>query len=244
MIEGDAVEFNLKPRDTQDEIPEEQRTLSHGIYGAAGVLKLLNEQKVFDKDQASLKEFRERLLQVAQVGLAASHVKSKLAATALDQIRDEIVLRKGRPVQFRYLLVLLQWAGLGAVVAGLVVAAAEIAVAGLRGYGWVLMGSMAGAWMSVAAGRREISFEELPYFLDSFLEPIIRLVFVGLLAVTVALFLHLDVLSISFLQVDFSEFAGNVGVALLLGVVAGIGERTLSVRLVKRAQEVVTPTAS
>lgn len=240
-IEGDAGEFNLKPKDVQEEIPEEQRTLNHGIYRTAGVLKLLKEQGVFEKDETSLDEFQTRLLQAAEVGLAAEHVKSKLAATALEQIRDEIVLRKGRTIQFRYLGKLVIWAVLGAALGGIIVAVGEIAVPGLRGYGWVLIGSMAGAWMSVAASRREIAFEDLPYFLDSKLEPVIRLVFVGLLATAVALFLQLDVMSIEFLQVDFTEFAGNAGVGLLLGIVAGIGERALSVRLVKRAQEVVTP---
>ena len=239
-IDGDFKKFNLKPKDIEGEIPEEQRTLSQGIYYAAGVLKLLDEQDIFEDDK-SLEEFQERLLEAAEVGLAAQHVKSKLAARALEQIRDEIVLRKGRTIQFRYLGKLLTWAVLGAALGGLVVALAETIAPGLQGYGWVLIGSMAGAWMSVAASRREIAFEDLPYFLDSRLEPVIRLIFVGLLATAVALFLQLDVISIEFLQVDFADFAGNVGVALLLGLVAGIGERALSVRLVKRAQEVVTP---
>ena len=56
------------------------------------------------------------------------------------------------------------WALGGVVIGFVVVLAAKILAAkflfsGLTGYGWVIMGSMAGAWLSLAATRREISFQ-------------------------------------------------------------------------------------
>lgn len=241
---SDLEKFNLKPKDIPDPIPEDQRELNHGIYSTVGVLKLLKEQGVFSNDDHSYREFLGRLLQAAKVGLAADHVKSKLAARALEQIRDEIVLRKGRTIQFRYLTKLLRWVTLGIVIGSLLVLAASQGGSGLKGYGWVLMGSMAGAWMSVAATRREIAFEDLPNFLDSDVEPAIRLLFVGLLALALALFLQLELLSISIVNAQLSKFAESAGMALLLGLIAGIGEKAVSVRLIKRASEIVTPTRS
>jgi hypothetical protein len=115
--------------------------------------------------------------------------------------------------------------------------------AGLTGYGWVIMGAMAGAWLSVAAGRREVSFDGIPDFLNYGYEPIIRMVFVAVLSSTFALFLKLKVLEVAIAGTKLENFAepGNIGWALAVGLVAGIGERALSVQLVARAQNVLSP---
>ena len=97
------------------------------------------------------------------------HVQSKLSARALEQIHDEIVLRKGRTIQFLYLTVFFVWATLGIVIGSVLVPAASYGASQLTGYGWVLMGPITGVWMSVAAIRREIAFEDMPNFLDSVL---------------------------------------------------------------------------
>ena len=119
-----------------------------------------------------------RLFQAVKVGLAEGHVQSKLSARALEQIRDEIVLRKGRTIQFLYLTVFFVWATLGIVIGSVLVPAASYGASQLTGYGWVLMGPITGVWMSVAAIRREIAFEDMPNFLDSVLS---RLLFHSLL---------------------------------------------------------------
>src|SRR6266481_9951816 len=100
-----------------------------------------------------------------------------------------------------------------------------------------------GAWLSVAAGRREVSFEGIPDFLNYGYEPIIRMVFVGLLSATFALFLQLGILSLKIADKDLASFPDpdKIGLALVIGVVAGIGERALSVQLVARAQNVLSP---
>ena len=103
---------------------------------------------------------------------------------------------------------------------------------------------MAGAWMSVAATRRKVTFEEMPDFLSSYFEPLIRLIFVGLLVASFALFLQLEVLTLKVSGVDFKEFSSEVGVALLLGLIAGISEKALSVQIISRAQKALAPGSS
>ena len=234
-------EFNLKPKDVPEVIPEDQREIQQGIYETWGILKLLKEQGVIRKDEKFFTEFRERLLEVAQAGLAADNVKTRLAAEALEKIRKEFLVRKGFAVKLKYLQRLLLWGLAGGMLGVILLVLTASGVASLAGYGWVVIGAMAGAWMSVAATRHTVSLEELPSFLEARVEPVIRLVFVALLAGAVALMIELKVLTIMVSAVDFAEFRSSIGVALLLGFATGISEKALSMSVIDRAKKIITP---
>ena len=108
-------------------------------------------------------------------------------------------------------------------------------------YGWVVIGAIVGAWFSVAASRWQIAFDTIPDYLDIYYEPFIRMLFVIILALAFALFLDIGILSIKIGNTDLATFKTSVGVAILLGFIAGIGERALSVQLIERAQKVLNP---
>jgi len=149
--------------------------------------------------------------------------------------------RIGRPVIYRYLLYFAAWAAGGMAVAGLFLVLAKCVRPDLMPFGWIVVGAMAGAWFFTAARRREVSFEGVQDFLDVRYEPFIRLVFVGLLAVLAALLLKLDVLSLTIGSANLSKFATDPTLAFVLGLIAGIGERTLSVQVVERVRKVLAP---
>ena len=102
---------------------------------------------------------------------------------------------------------------------------------------------MVGAWLSLAATRREISSEDISSFVDYRFEPFIRMLFVASLAAIVALFLQTNVLSIEVGSIKLSQFAGtgNTALALLLGVITGISEKAVSVRVIESARKVFAP---
>ena len=239
--EAPSDQFNLRPAPGVVLIPEDQRKLSHEVYEARHTLKLLKENGAFKEgdraDKAVYDEFVARIYQAAKVGCTDVIVHTPLAVEALNQIRVDIVRRKGRLIVYRYLSALAGWAVPGLLVGMALVLAAEDFEPALMGYGWVLMGSMAGAWISVAAGRREISFGDIQHYVDRHWEPLIRMLFVGLLASAFALLLQLRVLAFSIGEIDFAEFGQHVGRALVLGLFAGIGERALSLKLIERARE-------
>lgn len=236
--EEDLDNYDITPKDNV-EVPEAQRELQHRVYATRGVLKLLREQGVFENKETVLKEFQTRVLETARAGLTG-YVQLELAVGALEQVRKELVIRKGKRVVYRY-LTRLAWWGLGGVGVGvlIVLASAYKLAPWMVGYGPVLIGAMAGAWLSVASGRRDVAFEDLPDFLGSKVEPAVRMAFVGLLALIVALFIKLGAVTITVGNLAFVEFAESTTVALLLGVIAGIGERALSVRIIQRAREIV-----
>jgi len=235
-------EIRLVVKDEPGPIPEEQREIANGIYSAWGVLKLLKEQGVFEKNDTAFDEFRMRLCQVGRVGLAMKHVEIRQATDALQQIRKEISSRVGRNIKFRYLRTLAEWAAGGILVGLLVVGLATQAdLTRVAGYGWAIVGSMVGAWISVAATRRTIVFEEMPNFLDSKIEPFVRLLFVGFLTAAFALLIDLGVITLKVAAVDFSAFREDIGVALLLGVIAGLSEKAISLRVIDEAEKVISP---
>ena len=230
----DAFEFNMEPDPAvSGPVPDDQRELQHDIYGVIGVLKQLHEQKAFDGQKTAYDDFRRRLRQVAEVGLVGANVKTRLASSAVEQIAGEVVTRVGKKVQIRYLarLLLFVFVGVGA---GL-----GIQVFLLPGYGAVLAASMVGAWISVAAFRREVVLADLAQFMDSKYEPAVRLFFVGLVACSVALFVKTGLLSIVVGDLKLVEFPSKPEVAVVLGLVAGISEKKISVQLIQKARQVI-----
>jgi hypothetical protein len=238
-------QFNLRPLpDRQSPIPEDQRKVAHDVYEARNVLKLLRENGAIPQDK--YQEFIKRVCQAGRAGCVASYVHPILGATALDQIRADIVRRVGTPMVYKYLGILGVWAFLGllagalasAAIGGLACKFHHPATQVLIGYGWMLAGSMAGAWFSVAASRWQIGFDTIPLYLDWTYEPAIRVMFVVVGTALFALFLHLDFLVLKVGNVDFSHFDSSLCTALFAGLIAGIGERALSVQLIGRVQKV------
>jgi hypothetical protein len=244
---GDMGEnFNLRPKKGfTGPIPEDQRKISHDVYEARNVLKLLKDDKAID--DALFKEFITRVTQAGYAGCVADNVDPALADEALGQIRADIVRRAGTPLVYRYLKALAIWALLGGLL-GLAIVYIGIHCPGLngygpvlKGYGYVLIGAMVGAWFSVAASRWQIAFDAIPDYPDIRLEPIIRMLFVAVIAAAFTLFLHIGVITVKIGNVDLADFAKSISVALLLGFVAGITQRALSVQLIDRTQKVLNP---
>jgi hypothetical protein len=237
---GSEDNFNLHPA-IPDPLPDDQVKISQDVYQAINVLKLLKAKGAFKNDDPTYKEFVTRIIQAARVGCTDADVHPAVATTALKDIRADILSRKGGYVVYRYLRTLALVGVVGIVVGAVLVWAANGPVAALAGYGWVVIGSMIGAWISVAVTQgRDVPFDHLQDYVERGVEPCIRMLFVGIFACVFALFLQLKILSLAIGDINFSDFATMIGLALALGVILGVGEKTLSVRLIDRAKDVVT----
>jgi hypothetical protein len=238
-LAGNDENFNLKPRDVPDPIPDDQREISHDVYEARNVLKLFRERGAIRKGDASFDEFLRRLLEAAKAGCTARNVKTRLAAEACDQIRKDIIRRIGMPIFWRYLSILAMWA-LGWGVLGFVLTL--LGDSNIKNYGWVIVGAMVGAWVSVAAGRWSLDFKDLPELINVSLEPLVRTILVVLVASVFALLLQLQVFKISIGGlINLSDFSTKIDVALLVGLIAGISVRSISTQVVERMRGVVAP---
>lgn len=235
--------FDLRPRtDFHGPIPDDQAKISRDVYEIRNVLKLIKDNRAIVAEE-TYNEFIERVVQAGSAGCAAPHVYPSLASGALEQIRQGLVRRIGTPIAYRYLRTLAGWALLGAVLGLVIVVIGPLVWPPVRPFGWVLIGAMAGAWFSVAASRRQIAFETIPDYIDTQYEPMVRMLFVTTLAGVFALFLHVQVLAIKIGSTDLGSFTHSASVAILVGLIAGIGERALSVQLIDKAQKVLNPKA-
>jgi hypothetical protein len=235
---NDPENFNLRPI-VPDPLPDDQEKISHEVYRAINILKLLRARGVFRNDDAAYAEFVTRIIQVARVGCVDDQVHPALATTALEQIRTDIVRRKGATIIFGFLQIL-AWCALGGAAIGAAIEGlARTYATSLTGYGLVIIGSMVGAWVSVAASRGEISFDGLQDFVERRHEPFIRMLFVAAIASIFALFLQLKILSLSIGTADLATFASSVSLALVLGLVSGVGEKALSVRVLDRTRNIL-----
>lgn len=262
--EGDFAgdNFNLKPRENRPgPIPEDQRKVSHEVYAVRNTLKFLYEKtKLATIAEKDYTEFIDRVKQAALVGCDSSNVDPVLAAAALNDIRGDVVRRYGRKIAFQYLLRLAAWAAVGVVLGFMVIGISQcsglVTLSGygyllvgssgletLSGYGYLLVGSMIGAWLSVAASRWEIAFDGIQEFVDMSVEPPVRLLFVGLLAMAFGLFLQLGIIPINIDKVPLATFYASPPWALFLGIIAGISEKALSMQLLTRAKQVFTTTS-
>ncbi len=246
-IEGSGLDdYDIKPRsDLAEPIPPDQRKLQKEIYRTRGILKLLTEQGVFgtknktqeDTEQdVVLKEFKTRLRQIAETGLTGTFVRVEHATDAHEDLRQELLTRKGNAVKFHYLAILAAWAGVGLVLG----VALYLLGPWPAGYGLLVMGAVVGAWLSVASTRWSVAFDDLPDFLYSQVEPPVRILFVVVLALAVGIALQAGLLEIKLAGADLKSFADSAPIALLLGLVAGVSERALATRFIEKARTLAT----
>ena len=114
-----------------------------------------------------------RLLALAQVGLVGNSPETSLAKQSLKQLKADIMIREGTQIKLRYLSRLGYLAAVLAIV-GLIVwwgikhwvnCSVETAipqVCSISNYGLLWAGAMLGVWLSVAASRGRLTFEDLP----------------------------------------------------------------------------------
>ena len=232
-------DFDLRPVCATPTIYRKISKRSAATPTARNILKLLKAQGVFTQDNASYDEFIARIRQAARAGCIVPNANPGLATSALEQIRTDVVRRKGRAIVYRHLRVLAKCAWPGAIVAVLLMLGGQFWLSELRGYGWVILGAMVGAWALHAASGQQVSFDGIQDYLDFRYEPYIRMAFVAVVAAIFALFLRLGILSLKIGGIDLGDFAGNVGLAFALGAIAGISEKQLTVQVIDRARQAV-----
>ena len=176
--------------------------------------------------------------------------ETSLAKQSLRQLKADIMIREGTQIKLKYLSRLGYLAG-GLATVGLIiwwviqhgvncsVGIAIPQVCSISNYGLLWAGAMLGVWLSVAASRGRLTFEDLPTVVGRFREPMIRLIFAGTLGIVLGWFLSSKLIGLTFSGLDFSQFVSDPLVAILLGTISGISEKALSVRVIARSSEII-----
>ncbi|HEV2268668.1 MAG TPA: hypothetical protein VGR92_04345 [Steroidobacteraceae bacterium] len=242
--DGDNLDILYKVApDAKGDCPDDQLALKNALEATEAALKVL-----YPDDGLRRPRFRE-LLSLAQVGLEGDNADPKVAAAALANLKQSILVTEGGARKNHYLKKLgTLGAGFAAppLVAAVVLQWLHVCwtahsfpcekYIGLFVHFCLLwVGAIVGAWVSYGLRTETLTFEDLMTPEEDRLEPGVRLIFVGVLALVTGLALYVKLLEISFGTISSRDFVSRTGLALLIGFLMGSSERALSGQVNKLA---------
>jgi hypothetical protein len=235
---GDPRDIRFQLASETASIPVEQHDLRDDIEQTLTVLR-----GVYPDGAPAFAGYFRQLLSLAQTGLVGKNAQPELAKRALANLKRDVTFREAGRIKNAYMRAL----GLRAVALGvpalLTAYAFHIVAAGhaLEAIFLTIWGGcMGGCWLSFGARKPTISFEDLQVLEQDRVEPLLRLVFAGLLAETVALLIVTNALDVKVGVLSASLLSTSYKVALLVGVLCGLAEQALPSKLLKRATD-LTP---
>jgi hypothetical protein len=231
-----GIMFRLMPG-FDGPVPDDQLALQDAVDRALVVLEAL-----FPHRSSRFIQYYRPLLSLAQAGLVGPHAQPELGRRALAQLQDQVVAAEGANVKNRYMKQL----GLRALALGLPALVAALTLRcfgllpGIEAFLYVWAAAMAGVWLSFGSRKTVLGFFDLHILEEDRLEPTLRLVFAGFLAIIVGLLFSAKMATVSIGELDLSGFESDVRLALLLGVGAGLSEKLLSQSVAKRAADMMS----
>lgn len=218
-------------------VPDDQLALQDSIDRSLVVLESL-----FPPGNPRYFDYFRPLLSLAQAGLVGPHAQPELGRRALAQLQDQVVAAEGAIVKNRYMKQL----GFRALLIALPATAAALALRAfsvlpsVEAFLYVWAAAMAGVWLSFGSRKTVLGFFDLHILEEDRLEPTLRLVFAGLLALLAGLLFSTKMATLTVGQLDFSEFESDARLALLLGAFAGLSEKLLSQSVAKKAADMLS----
>lgn len=212
------------------------------------------------KSQIVRKNYVHQLKEIAEEGLRSPELTG-YAARKLDLFKEAFVQREADRVKNQHVKALGTCVILFAIVFTALATVLEVVVrhhgaislatvrddtpttlamlAGdIQNFLFLAIGASVGTWMSFTLRKVELGFEELILLEPDRLNPSARIVFVVILTMVVGGILQLGWLTIGFADGKDLTPAAGLGPALLLGILCGIAERSLSGAVVGRADSI------
>jgi hypothetical protein len=229
----DNLDILFQPRHSDDPIPEDHLTLKDEVEHTLTVLRSL-----FPNGGPRFEGYYQPLLALAQVGLAAETPQPEVARRALNALKQQVVTWEGGGIKNRYMKQLGACAALLAAPAA--VGALLLLWAGsddtmFARFLAVWGGCMAGVWLSFGARKTAWTFDDLHMPERDRLEPLIRLVFAGLLTIIIALSFSTETVVVAVGTVNSAQVNSSYRVALLVGMLCGFSEQALSSTVARHA---------
>lgn len=230
------IKCDLRP-DIEDEVPESQSILYSEVENTCNILKSLDKTS----DEVKRKYFK-KLLSLAQVGLVPEKsAQPRMAMVALDKLKTEILHIEGKRIKNQYMKRLgITAALLSALVGGMMCLLyffLKCNVFYMIGYTW--FGAMVGAWISYGARKFQLEFEDMSIIEKDMLEPLIRLVYIGICALIFELFLSCGIATVTIGSITTESLKSNVEIQILIGVVCGLVESKIGIDIYKKANSML-----
>lgn len=230
------IKCDLRP-DVEDNVPEEQSLLYSEVESTCNVLKALDKTS----DETKRKYFK-KLLNLAQVGLVPEHgAQPEMAMIALEKLKAEMLHIEGKRIKNQYMKRL----GITAMILsilfgcamGIVFCFLRNNVFCMMGYTW--LGAMVGAWVSYGARKFQLEFEDMSLIEKDMLEPIIRLIYIGICSLIFELFLSCGFVTITVGNITTESIINHEEIQILMGIICGLVESKMGIDIYKKANSVI-----
>jgi hypothetical protein len=233
-------------------IPPDQLSLKADIETTMMTLKTIlpdkNEEttpRPMTPIQRRYLAYQIKLLGIAQTGLQTP-ADPNSARLSLEALHADILLREGPRVKNSYMMHLgVAAAALAAVSAVLYLVLRNNLQASYLLYAYrnlfvLLTGTMIGTWLSFGLRRPRIVFKDLSALEEDMMEPAVRLIFTGLIAIAIAFVFATEMVNINIGGLNSARLLDKGSSALLIGMLLGVSELALPGVLTRRASQFVS----
>lgn len=229
------IKCNIISKYVNNGVPDEQQELYNYIEKFTSIIKSLNTTNKDIKDK-----YFNKVLSIAQSGLTGPSAQPKLAKKALDCLKEEIIINEGGRIKNNYMRNL----GINALIiifigAVLILVFNEIELYFINKYIFVFQGTMIGVWISFGARKVELKFEELSIIENDRLNPIIRLLFIGVSSIILFLFINCGVITFSIGGFKSENINNSIKSQILLGIISGLLEYKVSIGIFNKASNII-----
>lgn len=237
-IPNDIV-FSVKPEIVQ--VTENQQKLHLEIEKTLVVVR-----KLFVNSEIELQHYFSQLLTLAQAGLVPENAQPVISLNALQQLKTEIIDKKSGEVKNTYFKTLGYKAILlgsppliiGLIIKGIYYFSDNDIISNLSVFSnflYIWSSCLLGIWLSFGARKTILSFEELTTIEEDRLEPIMRLIFVGLIALVFSLLFYKEAIVIELGSISTKQISKDSFISIIFGVFLGLSEKIIGQKITKKA---------
>jgi len=239
VIPNDII-FSVKPNISQ--VTENQQKLHLEIEKTLVVVR-----KLYENTPIELQHYFSQLLTLAQAGLVPEeNAQPTISLNALQQLKAEIIDKKSGEVKNTYFKTL----GLKAAYLGLPILVIALTIKTLyyfrnsdiinnlstfSNFLFIWCASLVGVWLSFGARKTVLTFEELTTIEEDRLEPVIRLIFVGVMALMFSLLFYKEAIVLEIGKISTKSITTDSFTAIIFGVFLGLSEKLIGQKLTKKA---------
>lgn len=237
------IKFELMDKNENDEqigkLPSEIKELHKNIEKTCNVIKNL----IYTSKEVKNKYFN-KLLNLSQVAFISGKLNAlEVANNYLEILQEEILLVEGKRIKNKYMLKLGFSAMIYLIIAWLIYFL--ILFIGLPTneylvYSTVWTGAMIGTWISFGARKFTIQLEDLSSIEEDKMNINIRLPYIGLCSIIFLIFINSGIFNVTLGNSSIYEsLSNNFELQLLLGVIAGLLESKLGIKIYEKANVIV-----
>lgn len=243
--ENDKNDFIIRPIKLNDgeSFPQEQIDFTYAIEKTLDIITNLYTEKL--KDERKFYIYFNQLKNIAKLGLEGENAQCAIANKGLDMFKEEILNNEAGKIKNNYIESL----GKSAFKLGVIPLAIGIIIDFIlcskttflctnclftKNLFILWSGTMLGVWISYITSRNTIAFEDLILVEKDFLEPYIRLLFVGGLSIIFALLLINKVFVIKLGELSSENILKDIITAFVIGAILGLNDRILGTTITKK----------